>query len=67
MPRKGASLTESEVKTFTLANGPAFAHPRFVSIVDEIPLAGTNKPDRRKLIGTAEEEAKVRRAQRPLA
>lgn len=67
VPRKGASLTESEVKTFTLANGPVFAHPRFVSIVDEIPLAGTNKPDRRKLIGTAEEEAKVRRAQRSLA
>lgn len=51
--RPGVTCTEEEVKAFTLANGPAFAHPRHVRFVDEIPLAGTKKPDRNRLADRA--------------
>jgi len=54
VPQKGVELTESEVKAFTLANGPAFAHPRFVTFREVIPLAATNKPDRKLLMHEAE-------------
>ncbi len=49
----GTAATEADVKAFALANGPAFAHPRFVSFRDEIPLAATNKPDRKRLSAEA--------------
>lgn len=48
-----SSISEKDVRDYTLANGPAFAHPRFVHFIDEIPLAGTNKPDRPLLIKRA--------------
>ncbi len=35
-----------EIKHFALANAPAYAHPRFVWFLDELPLASTNKVDR---------------------
>ncbi len=54
VPQKDATITESDVKAFTIANGPAFAHPRFVAFRDAIPLAATNKPDRKRLISEAE-------------
>ncbi len=37
------------MKQFALANAPAYAHPRFVWFVDELPLASTNKLDRAAL------------------
>jgi acyl-coenzyme A synthetase/AMP-(fatty) acid ligase len=49
VPRPGAALSEDMVKAFTLAHGPAHAHPRHVRFIEAIPLAGTNKPDRRML------------------
>lgn len=49
----GTSLTEDAVKQFALANGPAYAHPRHIVFLDAIPLAGTNKPDRKTLIERA--------------
>jgi acyl-CoA synthetase (AMP-forming)/AMP-acid ligase II len=49
-----AQLDEAAVKAFAIARGPAYAHPRFVEFVAEIPLAATNKPDRRRLIEEAE-------------
>ena len=49
----GTAATEADVKAFALANGPAFAHPRFVSFRDDIPLAATNKPDRKRLSAEA--------------
>jgi len=61
VPQPGAKLDEAAVKAFTIANGPAFAHPRFVEFLREIPLAGTNKPDRRKLTLQAEAIARERR------
>lgn len=45
----GATLDEQEVKSFALANAPAYQHPRRVFFVDEMPLAGTNKIDKRVL------------------
>jgi long-chain acyl-CoA synthetase len=50
----GANVDEAAVKEFTIANGPAYAHPRFVEFVEAIPLAATNKPDRRRLTEEAE-------------
>jgi acyl-CoA synthetase (AMP-forming)/AMP-acid ligase II len=47
--RAGAAIDEAAVKAFAIANGPAYAHPRFVEFLPAIPLAATNKPDRRVL------------------
>jgi long-chain acyl-CoA synthetase len=52
--RKGASLTEAQVKQYALAKAPAYQHPRFVWFVDAIPLSSTNKIDRRALIELAQ-------------
>ena len=45
----GTQLDEQTVKTYALANAPAYQHPRRVLFVDEMPLAGTNKIDKRAL------------------
>ena len=42
----GHSLSVEEVKTYALTHGPAYAHPRQVWFLDEIPLASTAKVDR---------------------
>ena len=54
VPRKGASLTEAEVKQYALAKAAAFQHPRFVWFVDVLPLSSTNKIDRKALIALAQ-------------
>ena len=59
--QSGSSVTEAEVKAFTIAHGPAFAHPRLVEFRDEIPLAATNKPDRNRMTREAEAIARTRR------
>ena len=51
--RRDADRDEQAVKDYTLANGPAYAHPRRVFFVDEIPLAGTGKIDRKTLMADA--------------
>ena len=48
-----AAPTEDDVKQFALANGPAYAHPRWVWFLDEIPLASTAKIDRNGLVAEA--------------
>jgi long-chain acyl-CoA synthetase len=53
VPRPGARPTEDALRRFALDNGPAYAHPRAVWIVDELPLAGTNKIDRKALVDRA--------------
>ena len=53
VPSSGAAPTAAEVKTFALANGPAYAHPRRVAFVPDLPWAGTNKLDRAGLIARA--------------
>jgi long-chain acyl-CoA synthetase len=45
----GAALDEQAVKRHALANAPAYQHPRRVFFIDEMPLAGTNKIDKRVL------------------
>ncbi|MBW8638690.1 acyl--CoA ligase [Hoeflea sp. WL0058] len=53
VPAEGASLTTQEVKDYALKNGPTYQHPRRVLFALELPLAGTNKIDRRALIQKA--------------
>ena len=55
VPKPGRAPTESDIKRFALANAPAYAHPRFVWFVAELPLASTNKVDRAALHQMAEE------------
>jgi acyl-CoA synthetase (AMP-forming)/AMP-acid ligase II len=45
----GSSLDEDAVKAYAIANAPAYQHPRRVIFIDEMPLAGTNKIDKRAL------------------
>lgn len=47
--RPGHVVTEAELKTYTLAHGPAYQHPRWICFVDSLPLASTNKVNRRAL------------------
>jgi long-chain acyl-CoA synthetase len=47
--KSGQQTSVDEIKQFALANAPAYQHPREVWFVDEIPLASTNKIDRRAL------------------
>jgi long-chain acyl-CoA synthetase len=61
VPEPGRTLDEAEVKRFALANAPAYQHPRFVWVLDRLPLASTNKIDRSALRRLA--HARVRRAQ----
>jgi long-chain acyl-CoA synthetase len=55
VPKAGHAPTEDTIKRFALANAPAYAHPRFVWFVDELPLASTNKVDRAALHSLAQE------------
>jgi acyl-CoA synthetase (AMP-forming)/AMP-acid ligase II len=55
--RRGATIDEDAVKAHSIANAPAYAHPRRVFFVDELPLSGTNKIDRNVLRDRAEREA----------
>lgn len=54
VPAPGATLSEQDVKDYALANAPAYQHPRRVAFVGSLPLASTNKIDRKALA----EEAK---------
>jgi len=49
-----ASIDEEDVKAFSLANGPAYQHPRRVTFLQELPLAGTNKVDKAALMKRAQ-------------
>ena len=51
--RPGAALTEQAVKHFALAHAAPYLHPRRVWFLAELPLAGTNKVDRRALLQRA--------------
>ncbi len=59
MLRPGARLTEDEVKRFALDNAPAYQHPRGVVFITELPLATTNKVDRKTLGRIARERWSV--------
>ncbi len=51
--RPGAEATEDELRRYVLARAPAYAHPRRVWFVPSLPLAGTNKVDRKALLQRA--------------
>jgi long-chain acyl-CoA synthetase len=51
--KPGTRPSEDALRRFALDNGPAYAHPRAVWFVDELPLAGTNKIDRKALVDRA--------------
>jgi acyl-CoA synthetase (AMP-forming)/AMP-acid ligase II len=53
--RPGAVPSEAAVKGFALANAAPYLHPRRVWFLPEMPLAGTNKIDRRILAQRAAE------------
>lgn len=57
VPVDGKTLDEETVKTFALANGPAYQHPRQVFFLPSLPLTGTNKIDRKTLTNRAAEAA----------
>lgn len=62
VPRQGARVDESAIKSFALANGPAFQHPRRVFFLERMPLAGTNKVDKaalRQIAAAAPAESKL--------
>jgi long-chain acyl-CoA synthetase len=58
--KAGHTPGEDDVKQFALAHAPAYAHPRFVWFIDELPLASTNKVDRAALHRMAEERLATR-------
>jgi acyl-CoA synthetase (AMP-forming)/AMP-acid ligase II len=55
VPRPGPAPSEEAVKAFALANAAPYLHPRRVWFLPEMPLAGTNKIDRRTLAQRAAE------------
>lgn len=57
--REGAVLTEDEVKSYTLEHAPAYRHPRFVWFEQKLPLAATNKIDRKALQALALERTRL--------
>jgi acyl-CoA synthetase (AMP-forming)/AMP-acid ligase II len=56
VPRPGATPGEDAIKRFVLEHAPAYQHPRRVFFVSELPLAGTNKVDRKALESIAIKE-----------
>jgi acyl-CoA synthetase (AMP-forming)/AMP-acid ligase II len=53
--RPGAAPSEAAIKAFAIANAAPYLHPRRVWFLPEMPLAGTNKIDRRSLAQRAAE------------
>ena len=51
----GVTLTEEAVRQVALAGAPAYMHPRHVFFLERMPLAGTNKIDRKALTTLAAE------------
>ena len=49
IPKDGGSVSEQALKDWVLARMEPYAHPRHVYFVDEFPLSGTNKIDRKSL------------------
>ncbi|HXQ51933.1 MAG TPA: class I adenylate-forming enzyme family protein [Stellaceae bacterium] len=51
--KPGRAPSEAEIKSFALVHAPAYQHPRFVWLMDRLPLASTNKVDRVALMRLA--------------
>jgi acyl-CoA synthetase (AMP-forming)/AMP-acid ligase II len=59
IPKAGRHPSEDDIRQFALTNGPAYQHPRFVWIVDKLPLASTNKIDRGALRRLAQQRVRT--------
>jgi len=59
VPRSGCSPTVEEIKRYALAEGPAYAHPRFIEFLSSLPVSGTHKIDRTALTAEAERIVKA--------
>ncbi|MYA34089.1 MAG: acyl--CoA ligase [Gemmatimonadales bacterium] len=46
-----ARATAESLKRYTLERGPAYAHPRRIALVEEMPLTGVGKVDRAAILG----------------
>ena len=60
-----SAVTPEDLKAFTLANGPAYAHPRRIILADELPLSGAGKPDRaaiRRILAAAFQDSEAERS-----
>ena len=53
--KPGDAVSEQAIKSFALEHAPAYAHPRFVWFMAELPLASSNKVDRALLRRLARE------------
>ena len=53
----GATVSEAELKAHALRNAPAYQHPRKITFLAAMPLAGPGKVDRRRLSEQANAEA----------
>lgn len=62
--RAGAHATEDDIKAFTLEHAAAYQHPRRIWFVDALPLASTQKIDRKLL--EREAAARMQGAASPL-
>jgi long-chain acyl-CoA synthetase len=58
--REGSDLDEATLKAYALANAPAYQHPRSIWFVDSLPLASTNKLDRKTMRDMAAERFRQR-------
>jgi long-chain acyl-CoA synthetase len=58
--REGSDLDEATLKAYALANAPAYQHPRSIWFVDSLPLASTNKLDRKTMRDMATERLRQR-------
>lgn len=56
----GTDLDPDAVKRFALQHGAAHAHPRFVEVLDALPLTTAGKPDRPSLTARALEVFRAR-------
>lgn len=53
--RPGYQVGTEELKAYVLRHGAAYLHPRYIWLVDQFSLAGSNKVDRRALQREAEQ------------
>ena len=53
--RPGHDVSEESIKRYALEHGPAYAHPRSVYCLEELPLTAAKKVDRAALKGMAAE------------
>jgi len=56
--REGSDLDEARLKAFALENAPAYQHPRAIWFMEALPLASTNKLDRKILREMAAERVR---------